>query len=449
MPAPTHTERDGGQRPSPIRRLRSEEGVALPVAVGVLMIILVLTAAVFEQGVVSSGAATEDRRVKRAVQAADAGVDVALHRMGKVIPPAGEDPCPVVDPLSGGGTDFEEYVSDGGQWWCPAVSEDLGGGASYTYRVSALAGGEQWIVSTGTVDGLARRVKVRKSTEVTPLFGDYSVFSDGTLELDSNAQITGTGGSNGDVRLGSNSRICGPARPGPGRSVIPATPNNGCSSGSHLSTPAPSVRAFPPVVVNPSPDGNARLKCVLDTCTSSGDISWTSASKRLKIDSDSTLTIGGSAYVFCQLEVNSNGRLIVPTKPAGQFVDIYIDAPSRCRGSSRLLLDSNAKIVNQGGNPATVRIWVAADVNGNAGSVEMNSNATATAMIYAPKSDVRLDSNARLTGAIIGETVRLNSNSGVTYDQRVQDVLGGVGVATSDYRECAPSAGTGPPGARC
>ena len=432
-------------------------------ALGVLMVTLLLTGAAFQQGILSNSAATEDQRVKRAVQAADAGIDVARYRMGKIVPGSGP-PCPVVD-ASGGGTSFVNYVSDGGESWCPEVSEDLGHGASYSYRVSAIAGGEQWIISTGTVDGVARRVAVRKSSTVASIFASYAAFSDNALKLNSNSQIRheNAGGlaharSNAQVEL-NGSLICGNATPGPGSSVTGSTVGCGGSK-----TPAPAKQILPPVVVPPAGTvyDNGRLCNNGDTC--SGDYSWSSSSRKLRVNSKASVTLTGNLYLFCEVSVDSESRLILAPS-AGTSVRIYIGGPSECGTSvddKKFILNSKSFVTGPGGLTNTrvssplLELFVVGDPTKNEPSkarVELNSESKILVPtgIYAPYSEVILNSKAELYGAVAAKRVDLNGDSSIFYTGAVGAIQSPTTApTTADYRECAPSVGAGaPPGARC
>lgn len=145
----------------------------LPVVMGALLLMLIFLATAASRATIGLGVSAEDVASKRAMQSARAGVRVALYRMNAV----GLDLDQLLRPTdqclvrTAGGIDLAGIAADG---WCPAVTEHLGTGASYTYRVSAAvttpAVGSllevgttnhllrRTIVATGTADGVTRRV---------------------------------------------------------------------------------------------------------------------------------------------------------------------------------------------------------------------------------------------------------------------------------------------------
>ncbi len=102
--------------------------------------------------------------MKRSVQAAAAGLETASYRMNilDVTRAAATQKC-VVPTASTDQLERANYESDG---WCPAVTDDLGDGASVTYRVGpefAPDTAKPWelrrrVVSTGMVGADRRRV---------------------------------------------------------------------------------------------------------------------------------------------------------------------------------------------------------------------------------------------------------------------------------------------------
>jgi hypothetical protein len=165
----------------------------------VMMLMLLLGMAATQAAIGGLSQATRDRQVKRALAAADTGVDVAQWRMNHTVlafdtdgllnlsNPSGtiqnvlQQGCVSLNALNidllntGAYTgDFNPVIPDLNLPWCAAQastgsSESLGDGASYTYRVSsairvlssgALVGMRRKVVATGTAGGVTRRVLV-------------------------------------------------------------------------------------------------------------------------------------------------------------------------------------------------------------------------------------------------------------------------------------------------
>ncbi len=68
-----------------MRRLRDESGVALPVAISILTIVLLMVGVAVAYSIHSLDRSNRDRANSRALAAADAGLDVAAWRMNKSI----------------------------------------------------------------------------------------------------------------------------------------------------------------------------------------------------------------------------------------------------------------------------------------------------------------------------------------------------------------------------
>ena len=155
------------------RRLRSESGFALPVVIGTMLLMLIFLAFASTRATIGLGVSAEDVASKRALQSARAGLRVALYRMNA----AGLDLDMLLRPTQQcliETNDLLGLAGLAGDNWCQPVTEDLGTGASYTYRVSSVAMTpalpallalgttnhvlRRRIVVTGTADGERRRI---------------------------------------------------------------------------------------------------------------------------------------------------------------------------------------------------------------------------------------------------------------------------------------------------
>jgi len=167
-----------------LKLTRAEDGFALPVAISILVISGILVLAAITLATHNTDRANRDRDSVRATQAADAGIDAALYRLNKALTASqapgvlglsvaavAETACVEVNlgqvatvTATGGWCDFAggtEQVDgaiDGGTGWTPA---------EYSYRVSTGTNIgtdssanliERQIISTGTVDGVSKRV---------------------------------------------------------------------------------------------------------------------------------------------------------------------------------------------------------------------------------------------------------------------------------------------------
>lgn len=160
-------------------RLRAETGFVLPGAIALLAIFAGLTATAFTFSLQSLDNTNRDRRVVRALQAADAGADIAIFRLNHMLVAAGTGAtlglavdavgslgCTSVD-LAG----FNTIVPPTAATYCATRSASATDvqDATYSYRVASavnvLSGTENLlmrkILVTGTAGNVTRRVLVK------------------------------------------------------------------------------------------------------------------------------------------------------------------------------------------------------------------------------------------------------------------------------------------------
>src|SRR5687768_15955036 len=142
----------------PGKILRSERGVALPIAVGVLLISTMLAAVAVTSGITATSQSRQDLNVKRAIAAAVAGINVATYRLNKLANVLTTTlPCVSLNAQTGV-LHVEAALGDG---WCSEQNEALDQGGSFSYRASNavrvdVGGQDVWqrkIVSVGEVGG--------------------------------------------------------------------------------------------------------------------------------------------------------------------------------------------------------------------------------------------------------------------------------------------------------
>ena len=193
------------------RMMAAERGIALPLALGVLFVVAGLAAVAARAAINANHSSFRDSNVKRAIQAANAGVKAAIYQLNLMQPSPGQ--C--VLRASSGAT---LSVANTASTWCASQTEDLGGNASYTFQVSrstplaynsnGQVTTERSIVSTGTVNGQLRRVFVRvTSPGGDPLFPkNYAAVSLNSVNFPNSVTINGYLGSNGNITLRNTAR---------------------------------------------------------------------------------------------------------------------------------------------------------------------------------------------------------------------------------------------------
>ena len=414
-----------------IRRVgRQEGGFAVPTA----LLMLIGGTAVVSIGVISSIQVNEgsvrDRGTKSALSVAESAISEAMLHFNRI--PPNTNPC---SPVSASPPDANG--------WCPAVSGSLNGGV-YSYSVRPLAG-EIEIVSAANVDGVARRVHVTAySSSGEPIFADATVKGKDWIHMDANAEVRANSATNGDITMDSNAVHCGSASVGIGRSMT-LTSNAQHFQNQECTTPAtgpgqqelnlPSVNQGDAATVN----DNGRFFSLDLISGKKSDVCWdglngdgaTSANcgeRHLDIRQNSAVTLGGSKYSFCKLSMNSNTSLYVQ---AGKTVTIYFDSPEACgysSGVTQLEMSSNSRITATDGGPANVALlFVGSDDLQT--KITLNSNTSIGAacqqnfIVYAPRTDILLNSNSTYCGAIAGNTLELDSNSRVYIDNGAQNYI--------------------------
>jgi len=413
------------------RRVSSERGFAVPT----VMLMMVAAMGVASVGVMTSvqgqSGTVRDQGGKAALATAESGVSQALLHYNRGVPPCAP--------------------ASAGEWCGPVTGMTVDGGAvSYWAR---LAEGETEcgvgnevecveVVSTGTFNGVTRRVQVMAASVPTEgsggggPFASASVLSKETITLDSNAIIhTGTS-TDGAFDLNSKAQQCGPASVGIGDDMETESnakwmENTDCSEPELDPESVPEAQLTLPAVNQgdaPTNNDNARFfdedpisgnkqHACWNGVDGNGNPATSDCGEReLLVNSNSSVTLGGSVYSFCSLTLKSNSSLQIA---AGASVTIYFDSPENCNYSSpamQLDMDSNTEITSATGEPTSLAmLFVGSEsietrilMNSN---TEVDGSCAQTFVIYAPLSEIELNSNSKFCGAIAGNSVHLDSNA--------------------------------------
>jgi hypothetical protein len=435
------------------RLVAEERAIAVPVALAILFLVWGLATVSLRGALTAQTQSHRDSEVKRALQAANAGVDAQIYRFNLLQP--GSLQC---ISLSLGTLTVSALSADG---WCAPQSEDLGDNTSYTARVSraiavrpngqALV--QRSVVSTGYSNGVRRRVLTRITAATgEPIFpGGYAGISLSSLDVGNNVNVTGGLGTNGNVVLKNFAEVCGDTTPGPGKSL--SIQNNAHVCGGYSVAPAETAFNLQPVdqgnaaTVNDNLRiGNPPSSVSLDPCTSCGNVTWNPSTRVLSLKNNATLTLGGSVYSLCRLDLDNTAQLKIPARPLGNAVRIYIDSPENCGGGNGMgsvSVRNNSSIVNMNADPATLQLYVVGSTT-VATSVDFSNGLDfATDMImavYAPNSTVTLRNNVRMTGAVAARQLVLQNNASLTYHDRIADITSGSLMRlyrSAEYKECA------------
>jgi Tfp pilus assembly protein PilX len=449
----------------------SQEGVALPVATAMLLVISLFVIAFFSVTLQVNDTSVDDRSSKRALAAAEAGLQMALYRMNQ-----GDTPEPTMC-FTTGWVPLEQT----GQ--CPGQTDQLGNGASYTSHVTGVtpgacagttAGGtDRCITSVGRAGGLQRRVQVLANT----LTGATSYKSVGLMSRSlmyggNSSKVTSDIGSNGLVHWGNSAETFANSSAGIAGAVYHAPGSTWQTSGSPKTPaggrhPVTASYEFPPI--EDFDTVKLTAKNIVSTVFPREDMTYT-ANKTLRV-TGSEAHLDAGVYYFCGFSMASSAKL---TFSHTQSTEIYIDSPSRegslC-GSPPVSNPSptypvgtfwieNSNEFNKDGREDLVEIFVEGtsyngtrsrpsfctpagdppDTDKCESDVILANSALFEGMIYAPKTTVELNNSVKMKGAIGSDKIRFNNSVEFELTEAVKDsvpVTAG-GIDGANWIECRP-----------
>lgn len=452
--------------------LASERGIAIPTTLLVLVIGLGFSTAAIVSSVNSQRGSARDQDRKTAIAAADTGIDQAILRQNK-IETTPSSPC-LRPALSNGMLSLAPGPAEA-DGWCPAVSGSVGE-ATYTYRtypVPPPAGdclrnavgqcvSAHNVVSTGSMDGVSRRVAVNTSAPTgVDVFGNNRAVGVESVTIGGESDVNVSTGTDGDLTIEENGTLCGDGRHGPGKSVN--FNNNGSQCTGYgiqeLEQPVP----LPNLSGVYASNSNLRLSDGSDTKT--GNVIWDPDTKTLELHGNASLTLGGTQYLFCRLIMDGSSKLIM-AKNAGvlgsdgtRHVELYFDSPENCGlgdGAVQVSVTGTASIISTGYNPNAGVFDLAAIYM--LGSDELDTyaifNGTGNVdnefLLYAPRTQVELGGTAEYVGPVAGLTLETYGTALITSQANMPnpDVDVVVLYKRERYVECTGASGT-PPDANC
>lgn len=384
----------------------SESGIAMPTVLTVTVISLGFGSVAALSSISAQKGSVRDFDVKTALAAADAGAERALYRHNKIATSA-DEPC-----LVASGTGALVPGAALGDGWCPPTTGTIGD-ASYWYRVRPAAPvaarvEDIDIVSIGTSDEISRRVELSATTQTGAVFREHTVIGLDSVNMDSDTLITGNTASNGNVTMASNTQICGNVQVGPGQTFG----GNLCPGyvAVNGTLDLPNVDQGD-VVTNNS---NARF-FTQDIRSSASRVTYDASTRHLHLESNSSLTLGGVNYSLCRLTMDSNTDVYVAN---GAEVRIYFDTPESCGldeddETAQLEMDSNSRIRPTAGGAASIALlFVGSETVATRAVLSSNTSiCELELLVYGPRTDIQMNSNTRLCGGVMGQTIQMDSNT--------------------------------------
>jgi hypothetical protein len=444
------------------RIAKRADGFAVPTA----MLMMLGAFAAVSVGVVTTVSVQQgtvrDQGSKSALEVAESGANEALLHFNRIKP--SENPC---SPVSASGP-------TGG--WCPPITGAEPGGGTYTYQAqvpfSTADDKVLNIVATGSVGNATRRVFLTaNSVENEHPFGVYSVKAADWIHMDSNAEVHAGAATNGDIVLSSNAKQCGQASVGIGQEMQLIS-NAQYYHNQNCTDPYDVVNeeqiTLPPVNQGDAAtnNDNGRFFSQDRISGSTKDVCWNGkkgngsngscGARHLDLSSNSSVTLGGSKYSFCKLTMSSNTAIYIA---AGATVAIYFDSPEACgypSGTTQLDMSSNARITSNTGAPTTTQLLFVGSTSRQT-QIHMSSNTNIGAacvqnfVLYAPLTDVTLNSNSTYCGGLAGKTLHLDSNARIYTNPSVSEFpipAAANHYTTSRFVECT-AAPASPPSAGC
>jgi Tfp pilus assembly protein PilX len=435
------------------RRLARESGIAMPVVIAIMTIVALLAAGGAVAALGTNEGANEDRRVKRALAAAEAGVQQAAYRLATARPAS--NLCLSDDNPAGG-----ELPAAGE---CPAVPGSVASDASFTYHATAAlppgapcadlpsqpwdpTATEHCITSTGTVAGVKRRLQARVRVTRTTIFGVAGLLGIQSVDLHNSGKAWSDVGSNGLVNGGNSTEIYGSV-------LIP----NGAPSPTINGSPQPPVVRQPGqwtlpqtnfAAIAAGPNNNAALN--------TWGTSWDSTTRVAAINAK-TVTMPAGTYLMCEFYADNSVTINLSGATSTNPVRIYVDSPDRpgsgcAPGTGRFCLDNSIKF-NEGGNAGALEVYVygtsAICQTGRPGMpfqtsawrtdtpVVLNVSVDFNGTIYAPTSTVRLNNSIKMDGGIAANAIVFENSIEFDNPNTVREKVPAVGpVRRLSWVEC-------------
>ncbi len=451
-------------------RLADERGIALVVALSVLLVTLLLAGVAIAVAVANDSFSNRDTNATTAVQAADAGARTAEYRLNVFLPAGNNCPTPTTTAVGSGGAPSATI--------CAPQTGTLGNGATFTYWVSrAMQTGDtcagpsvsssqsaveqRCITAIGTANGISARVQERVAAyNSTPVF-PTAIFGTKSVTISNNVTIVSD--TQGDPALIGTNGVLNAAPSGGGRTVIDgyALPpgatlniggnvtNNGPTTGPSTPYPVPTPSstttsqntATGSSCVGASPQTNCDYRignCPSLACDpTSGKVTWDPVGRTLYLDNNSSIVLGGGFYNFCSIYMGNNAVVtIAPLVNTAIYIDSPEDPSSGTAGSSTnppcstsasakgvapgTFTMSNGSTFNYGFSALKAQVYVYGDPLDTppTNAVSLNNTASISFGLVAPFSNVTLSpsNNSLFRGAIVGYTVTLGNASHFTYE---------------------------------
>jgi hypothetical protein len=454
-----------------MRRLSRQDGVALPAAMGVMLVISLLVTAFFALSIQTSDNANADRNSKRALAAAEAGLQTAIYRMNSI--------RPAIDPLT-----CLTYglagVPEEAPGQCPSAVGDLGNGASYEYYVTPELGANAagcvllpgrthdptdrcvtsiGTVNVGTVNGVSRRVQTRLGRQLFGFsFSQAGLLGEGLVYAWNSVKAWSDVGTNGHVELvnsievnsESSLGVAGALRLPPGATTsytnavnVAANPDR--QTAAPYTLPPENFEAVDGDLAGVPQAGENDNLALIGKTTNTGDLVYDPVTRSLNIETGAFVMPPGT-YHFCRVFLDHSVELKRPD--AGGPTKIYVDGRdddrtgSPCTGADdgRFLVNKSVKFNTNTAQGDLTEVYLHGTSRDNLTGTSsdwdrpswcqvqtgtyltpdtpdhyaqcrsdfvLESSVEFYGTVYAPNSTIEARNSAKIWGGLAGEAIRL------------------------------------------
>jgi Tfp pilus assembly protein PilX len=319
---------------------KAQDGVALPVAVGMLMVLSILVVGFFTVAMRANTVSISDRSSKRALAAAEAGLQTALYRLHQL--------SRTPSPIASGSCLTTDWVGLDITGQCPSQPGTLGNGASFTYWVTPEGGAtgcvempgrtstarDRCITSVGTAAGVTRRVQTRVASQPTIYpYNQVGLIGKSLVQAYNSAKLISDVGSNERVVFYNSVDVeSNPSIDVDGRVML-------LTGGTYQYRNSVTVDGGTQTVTTPFeltlPESEFEaVETTNNNSTLGADLgsAWDPVTRRIHIASGEK-TIRPGTYHVCNVQLGNSVKLKF-SHVGGAPTKIYVDSPSR-PGSDR------------------------------------------------------------------------------------------------------------------
>jgi hypothetical protein len=432
------------------------------VAIATITVTAALAAALVAAASMSLQSTTRESSNKRALAAAQAGLSVATYRFTQVSASASgsfstncvtdreeawkttSPHCPVATGY------FSANGASGSYYLTPDMSSALTGMSTVATACGYVSPGERCLTAIGTASGVTRRIQERlKIGELFPIHGmlglkEVKVNSSPSWG-GSNFGFSSDTGSNGAISFENN--------------VEPPKAPYHCEIGPAGSAPGGcSVIKRPQTITVASVDTLPFGSTQTTNANATIAAGYTVATRSLTVKAGTKLELASGDYNLCFVTIEKGATLVATT---GARVRIFVDSASR--SGSGCVVATGGKVnagsgvqINSGATQGQLELYLYGTVappaslaspppatcNTDFTFINSAKVASANLYIYAPDSNVFIESEAKQEGAIVAckATYEAKTDKGQWYypPSGIRPSSGG-GPVTGTFRECTPT----------